>query len=116
MLLERWAIDLVTGDELLGVKIVARSRSAPLRRIAEHMKAQDFDIGYDAMTDRFVNMFEVGIVDPAKVTRSALQNAVSIAGMVLTTECIVADKPEPKVKLQRVLVAKILNIKDAPQD
>jgi chaperonin GroEL len=108
--LERWAIDLVTGDELLGVKIVARALSAPLRRIAEnggqngaliaeHMKDKDFDIGYDAMTDRFVNMFEAGIVDPAKVTRSALQNAVSIAGMALTTECIVAEKPEPQVKV-----------------
>lgn len=117
--LERWAIDSaeptlcerVTGDELLGVKIVARALSAPLRRIAEnsgqngaliaeHMKDKDFDIGYDAMTDRFVNMFEAGIVDPAKVTRSALQNAVSIAGMALTTECIVADKPESQVKVQ----------------
>jgi chaperonin GroEL len=108
--LERWAIERVTGDELLGVKIVARALSAPLRRIAEnggqngaliaeHMKDKDFDIGYDAMTDRFVNMFEAGIVDPAKVTRSALQNAVSIAGMALTTECIVAEKPEPQVKV-----------------
>jgi chaperonin GroEL len=108
--LERWAIDRLVGDELLGVKIVARALSAPLRRIAEnsgqngaviaeHMKDKDFDIGYDAMTDRFVNMFDAGIVDPAKVTRSALQNAVSIAGMALTTECIVADKPEPQVKI-----------------
>jgi chaperonin GroEL len=108
--LERWAIDRLVGDELLGVKIVARALSAPLRRIAEnsgqngaviaeHMKDKDFDIGYDAMTDRFVNMFEAGIVDPAKVTRSALQNAVSIAGMALTTECIVADKPESQVKI-----------------
>lgn len=70
----------------------------PLRR-ESCLKDKDFDIGYDAMTDRFVNMFEAGIVDPAKVTRSALQNAVSIAGMALTTECIVADKPESQVKV-----------------
>jgi chaperonin GroEL len=103
--LESWAVEHLAEDELLGVKIVARALSAPLRRIAEnsgqngaviaeHMKDKDFDIGYDAITDRFVNMFEAGIVDPAKVTRSALQNAVSIAGMALTTECIVADTPE----------------------
>ncbi|MCS6814158.1 MAG: chaperonin GroEL, partial [Cyanobacteria bacterium] len=57
---------------------------------------KSFDVGYNAATDEFVDMFEAGIVDPAKVTRSALQNAASIAGMVLTTECIVVDKPEPK--------------------
>ncbi len=50
----------------------------------------------NAATNEFVDMLEAGIVDPAKVTRSALQNAASIAGMVLTTECIVVDKPEPK--------------------
>lgn len=53
-------------------------------------------MGYDAAKDEYVNMFDAGIVDPAKVTRSALQNAASIAGMVLTTECIIVDKPEPK--------------------
>jgi chaperonin GroEL len=81
--------------------------TAPLKRIAENagqngaiiaerVKEKDFNIGYDAAVGEYVNMFEVGIVDPAKVTRSALQNAASIAGMVLTTECIIADKPEPK--------------------
>jgi chaperonin GroEL (HSP60 family) len=53
-------------------------------------------VGYNAANGEFVDMFSAGIVDPAKVTRSALQNAASIAGMVLTTECIVVDKPEPK--------------------
>jgi chaperonin GroEL len=111
--LERWAADHLVEDELLGVKIVIRALSAPLRRIvensgqngaviAEHMKEQAFDCGYDAITDQFVNMFEAGIVDPAKVTRSALQNAVSIAGMVLTTECIVADKPESQAKTEKI--------------
>ncbi len=64
--------------------------------IAERLKEKEFNIGYNAATDQFEDMFAAGIVDPAKVTRSALQNAASIAGMVLTTECIVVDKPEPK--------------------
>ncbi|MEN9517463.1 MAG: hypothetical protein RLZZ381_51, partial [Cyanobacteriota bacterium] len=79
--------------------------TAPLRRIAENagqngaviaerVKEKDLSIGFNAATNEFVNMFDAGIVDPAKVTRSALQNAASIAGMVLTTECIVVDKPE----------------------
>jgi chaperonin GroEL len=66
--------------------------------VAERVKEKPFDIGFDAVKNEFVDMFEAGIVDPAKVTRSALQNAASIAGMVLTTECIVVDKPEPKAK------------------
>jgi chaperonin GroEL len=56
----------------------------------------DFNIGYNAATNKYVDMLADGIVDPAKVTRSALQNAASIAAMVLTTECIIVDKPEPK--------------------
>jgi len=62
--------------------------------IAERLKEKEFNVGYNAATDTFEDMFEAGVVDPAKVTRSALQNAASIAGMVLTTECIVVDKPE----------------------
>jgi chaperonin GroEL len=58
------------------------------------VKEKPFNVGYNAATGEFSDMFEAGIVDPAKVTRSALQNAASIAGMVLTTECIVVDKPE----------------------
>lgn len=105
--LEKWASDNLKDDELLGGMIVARALYAPLRRIAENagqngaviaerLKEQEFSIGYDAANNNFVDMFEAGIVDPAKVTRSALQNAASIASMVLTTECIVVDKPEPK--------------------
>ena len=105
--LESWADGNLTGEELIGAMIVARSLSAPLKRIAENagqngaviaerVKEKDFNVGFNASTNEFVDMFEAGIVDPAKVTRSALQNAASIAGMVLTTECIVADKPEPK--------------------
>jgi chaperonin GroEL len=104
--LEEWAAQTLTEDELVGAAIVARALSAPLKWIAEnaglngaviveHLKEMDFDTGYDALAEDYVNMFEAGIVDPTKVTRSALQNAASIAGMVLTTECIVVDQPEP---------------------
>ncbi|WJI28345.1 chaperonin GroEL [Thermosynechococcus sp. B3] len=105
--LSNWAAEHLTGEELIGANIVERALSAPLRRIAENagqngaiiverVKEKPFDVGYDAAKDEYVNMFDAGIVDPAKVTRSALQNAASIAGMVLTTECIIVDKPEPK--------------------
>jgi chaperonin GroEL len=105
--LETWAHDSLKDEELTGALIVARSLAAPLKRIAENagqngaviaerVKEKDFNVGFNAATNEFVDMFEAGIVDPAKVTRSALQNAASIAGMVLTTECIVVDKPEPK--------------------
>ncbi|PSB13112.1 chaperonin GroEL [filamentous cyanobacterium CCP2] len=105
--LEEWAKSNLTGEELIGAMIVARALAAPLKRIAENagqngaviaerVKEKEFNVGYDAAKDEFVDMFAAGIVDPAKVTRSAMQNAASIAGMVLTTECIVVDKPEPK--------------------
>jgi len=103
--LEAWAQANLQQEALTGAMIVARALSAPLKRIAENagqngaviaerVKEKDFNVGYNAATGEFVDMFEAGIVDPAKVTRSALQNAASIAGMVLTTECIVVDKPE----------------------
>ncbi|MGB3495102.1 MAG: chaperonin GroEL [Elainellaceae cyanobacterium] len=105
--LEEWASSNLSAEELTGAMIVTRALLAPLKRIAENagqngavvaerVKEKDINIGYDAAANVFTDMFEAGIVDPAKVTRSALQNAASIAGMVLTTECIVADKPEPK--------------------
>jgi len=105
--LESWASSNLKGEELIGAMIVARALAAPLKRIAENagqngaviaerVKEKDFNVGFNAATNEFVDMFDAGIVDPAKVTRSALQNAASIAGMVLTTECIVVDKPEPK--------------------
>jgi chaperonin GroEL len=107
--LENWAAEHLQGEELIGAMIVTRALGAPLHRIAENagqngaviaerVKELDFNTGYNAATDEFVDMFEAGIVDPAKVTRAAVQNAASIAGMVLTTECIVVDKPEPKAK------------------
>ncbi len=105
--LEEWAQANLKNEELTGAMIVARALAAPLKRIAENagqngaviaerVKEKEFNVGYDAAKGEFADMFEAGIVDPAKVTRSALQNAASIAGMVLTTECIVVDKPEPK--------------------
>ncbi|MBK1988976.1 chaperonin GroEL [Sphaerospermopsis aphanizomenoides BCCUSP55] len=105
--LEVWANSNLKNEELTGALIVARALPAPLKRIAENagqngaviaerVKEKEFNIGFNASTNEFVDMLAAGIVDPAKVTRSALQNAASIAGMVLTTECIVVDKPEPK--------------------
>jgi len=103
--LQAWAESNLSGEELIGAQIVTRALTAPLSRIAENagfngaviteqVKEKDFNVGYNAADNTFVDMFEAGIVDPAKVTRSALQNAASIASMVLTTECIVVDKPE----------------------
>ncbi|MCP9771303.1 chaperonin GroEL [Synechococcus sp. Tobar12-5m-g] len=105
--LEEWAAANLSGEELIGAGIVASALSAPLMRIAqnagvngavvaEHVKGMPFNEGYNAATGEYVDMLAAGIVDPAKVTRSGLQNAASIAGMVLTTECIVADLPEKK--------------------
>ncbi|MGC1310306.1 MAG: chaperonin GroEL [Phormidesmis sp.] len=103
--LVEWANSNLEGEELVGATIVTRALMAPLKRIAENagqngavvaerVKEKDASIGYNAATNEYVNMLEAGIVDPAKVTRSALQNAASIAAMVLTTECIVVDKAE----------------------
>ncbi|MGK7898516.1 MAG: chaperonin GroEL [Xenococcus sp. (in: cyanobacteria)] len=103
--LETWATSNLKDEGLTGALIVARALTSPLKRIAENagqngaviaerVKEKDFNVGYNAASNEFVDMFDAGIVDPAKVTRSALQNAASIAGMVLTTECIVVDKPE----------------------
>ncbi|MEH2379630.1 MAG: chaperonin GroEL [Nostoc sp.] len=105
--LEVWAKSNLKDEELIGALIVVRALPAPLKRIAENagqngaviaerVKEKEFNVGYNAATNEFVDLFAAGIVDPAKVTRSALQNAASIAGMVLTTECIIVDKPEPK--------------------
>jgi chaperonin GroEL len=105
--LEEWAAANLSGEELIGATIVASALTAPLKRIAENagvngsvvaenVKHKPFNEGYNAATGEYVDMLAAGIVDPAKVTRSGLQNAASIAGMVLTTECIVADLPEKK--------------------
>ena len=105
--LEEWANGNLSGEELIGANIVAAALTAPLMRIAENagangavvaenVKSRSNNEGYNAANGDYVDMLAAGIVDPAKVTRSGLQNAASIAGMVLTTECIVADLPEKK--------------------
>jgi chaperonin GroEL len=92
------------GDEATGISIVRKALEEPMRQIAsnagaegsvvvEKVKGLEQDVGFNALTDKYENMFEAGIVDPVKVTRSALQNAGSIAAMLLTTECLIADKP-----------------------
>lgn len=62
----------------------------------EKVKDSEWTTGYNAMTDKYENMLQAGVIDPAKVTRCALQNAASVAGMVLTTQAIVVEKPKPK--------------------
>ena len=97
-----WAKTNLKEDELIGAIIISRAILAPLKRIAENagingpviieqVQQQKFEVGYDAATNKFENMYEAGVVDPAKVTRSGLQNATSIASMILTTECIIVD-------------------------
>ena len=99
-------LETVEGDEKTGVSIVLKALEAPVRQIAqnagldgsvilEKIKTSETGVGYDAANDKYVDMVEAGIVDPAKVSRSALQNAASVASMILTTEALVADKPEP---------------------
>ena len=95
-----------TGDVATGVRIVLRALEEPVRQIAENagyegsvivdrLKKEKLGVGFNAATGEWVNMLEAGIVDPTKVTRSALQNAASVAALLLTTEAVVADKPEP---------------------
>ena len=100
----------VEGDVKVGVEIVKRAVEAPVRQIAENaglegsvvvdsVKKAGDGVGFNALENTYVDMIGAGIVDPAKVTRSALQNAASIAAMVLTTETLVTDKPEPEAPM-----------------
>ena len=93
-------------DETTGINIVARAIEEPLRQIAANagvegsvivnkIREGEGDFGYNARTDEYVNMFEAGVIDPTKVSRVALENAASVAGMFLTTECAIVDIPEP---------------------
>ncbi len=93
-------------DETTGIRIVARAIEEPLRQIAANAGVEGSviinkiregkgDFGYNARTEEYVNMFEAGVIDPTKVSRVALENAASVAGMFLTTECAIADIPEP---------------------
>ncbi|MBR5199513.1 MAG: chaperonin GroEL [Bacteroidales bacterium] len=96
----------VNEDETTGIHIVARAIEEPLRQIAANagvegsviinkIREGKADFGYNARTDEYVNMFEAGVIDPTKVSRVALENAASVAGMFLTTECAIVDLPEP---------------------
>ncbi|WP_431028194.1 chaperonin GroEL [Lysinibacillus sp. LZ02] len=96
----------VEGDVATGVRIILRALEEPVRQISENaglegsiivdrLKREEVGIGFNAATGEWVNMIEAGVVDPAKVTRSALQNAASVAALFLTTEAVVADIPEP---------------------
>ncbi len=105
-------VETAGSDQATGVKILRAALEAPMRKIAENagkngdviiqnvrsaQKEQgDKNIGYDVLTEKYVNMLKVGIIDPAKVTRGALENAASIAAMILTTEALITDLPEPE--------------------
>ena len=100
-------LDNIEGDEKTGVNILLRALEEPVRQIAsnaglegsiivEKVKEKEAGVGFDALNERYVDMIKVGIADPTKVTRSALQNAASVASMVLTTEASVIDAPEEK--------------------
>jgi len=97
----------LSGDEKVGVEIVRRALEEPVRQIAENagaegsvvvarVKSESGAVGYNAATGQFEDLVKAGVVDPAKVVRTTIQNAASIAAMLLTTECLVADKPEKK--------------------
>ncbi|GAI06569.1 unnamed protein product, partial [marine sediment metagenome] len=98
------------GDQQIGVKIIIKALEAPTKQIVanggyegsvivEKLKGKENGIGFDVTAGEFTDMIKRGIVDPAKVTRSALQNAASIGGMILTTECLITDIPEEKKEM-----------------
>jgi 60 kDa chaperonin len=97
-------------DENTGIRIVKRAIEEPLRQIVANAGGEGSvivakvaegkaDFGYNAKTDEFVNMLEAGIIDPTKVTRVALENAASVAGMLLTTECVITEIPKPEAPM-----------------
>ncbi|MDO7736580.1 MAG: chaperonin GroEL, partial [Planktomarina temperata] len=93
-------------DQTAGIKIVARAIEAPLRQIAENAgvdgavvagkvrESSDLAFGFNAQTEEYGDLFAFGVIDPAKVVRTALEDAASVAGLLITTEAMVADKPE----------------------
>ena len=107
----------LSGDEKTGAKIIATALQAPIRQIAENAgvdgsvvyekirSSKKVGYGYNAYTEQFVDMISAGIVDPTKVTRSSLENAASIASCVLTTESLVADKPNPEADVAAMAAA-----------
>ena len=107
----------LTGDERTGARIIATALQAPIRQIAENAgvdgsvvyekirSSKKIGFGYNAYTEQYVDMIAAGIVDPTKVTRSSLENAASIAASVLTTESLVADKPNPEADVAAMAAA-----------
>ena len=96
-----------SGDEKTGMQVIEKALEEPVKQIAanaglegavivDKIKASEKGIGYNALIEEYQDMIKAGIVDPAKVTRSALQNAASVAAMILTTESLVADQPAPE--------------------
>ena len=95
-------------DQTAGIAIVRKALQAPLRQIAENAgvdgsvvagkiaDSEDAAFGFNAQTEEYGDMFKFGVIDPAKVVRTALQDAASVAGLLITTEAMIADKPEPK--------------------
>jgi chaperonin GroEL len=99
------SVEPENGDQKVGIEIIRTAIEAPLRQIISNaggegsvvinkIKEESGDFGYNAKDESYVNMFAAGIIDPTKVTRVALENAASVAGMFLTTECVIADIPE----------------------
>jgi len=97
----------LSGDEATGAGIIISAIEAPLRQlsanagiegalIVEHVKKESGNVGYNVATGEYEDLIAAGVVDPTKVTRSALQNAASISGLLLTTECLITDIPEPE--------------------
>ncbi|CAD5319709.1 unnamed protein product [Arabidopsis thaliana] len=93
---ERLGADIVQKALLSPAALIAQNAGVEGEVVVEKIMFSDWENGYNAMTDTYENLFEAGVIDPAKVTRCALQNAASVAGMVLTTQAIVVDKPKPK--------------------
>ena len=104
-------LDGMTGanpDQNAGIAIVRRALEAPLRQIAENAgvdgavvagkvrESKDTSFGFNAQTEEYGDMFKFGVIDPAKVTRTALEDAASVASLLITTEAMIADRPEPK--------------------
>lgn len=99
------------GDEKVGAEIVKRALEEPLRQIAENAglegsivaekikNSKEYSFGYDAARDKFTDLISAGIIDPAKVTRCAIQNAASISALMLTTEALITDIPEEKKEM-----------------
>ena len=104
-------LDIENADQRAGIEIVRRALQAPVKQIAENagvsgdvvagklLESKDYKFGYDAQNEVYTDMIKAGIIDPTKVVRTALQDAASIAGLLITTEAMVADKPEPKAPM-----------------